>query len=523
MIDIPTDHGGAACSDLPDHSTIIACSGRHCCQSSITRIVYTRVRIVVVCKPRIQFFASGCLANQHMTPLPASITQAITGWGNHPVQSCRLYRPETRHDAAALLGAGGSGTYIGRGLGRSYGDAALNDDQNVVLMTRLDRMIDFDAETGVLTCEAGVSLQKIIELFLPRGFCPLVVPGTQFVTVGGAIAADVHGKNHHQDGSFGTSLIAFELLSPTGQILHCNRETNSDVFCATLGGMGMTGLVLTAQFRLHRVESAYLAIDQVKATDIEEILDIFEREDQRYRYSVAWIDCLARKTSLGRGVLIRGDHALAADLPRDLRDRPLSIPTRRSISVPFQTPAWLLNRQIVRSFNAAYYRLCSEGRRLVDFHSFFFPLDRVRHWNWLYGCRGFMQYQCVLSEASGRAGLLCILNHLGRSIPGSYLAVLKRLGPKGEGLLSFPMSGPTLCLDFPNLGQRLINLVRELDAIVLEHGGRVYLAKDACLQAKMLAPMYPRLEEFQRIQGHLDPEQQFSSSLARRIGLLEYR
>ena len=447
------------------------------------------------------------------------VSRNLSGWGRFPVEPCHLYRPEKQADTAAILECGPDPSYIARGLGRSYGDASLNRDAGAISTVRLNRLLAFDAETGVLECESGVSLAEIIEVFLPRGFFLPVTPGTKFVTLGGAIAADVHGKNHHQDGTIAQFICDFRLLTPTGLQLQCSRAENSQVFWATVGGMGLTGVIQSARLRLLRVESAYLAVDYEKAANLDAALDVMSASDDRYRYSVAWIDALERGSSLGRSVLMRANHA-AAEVAPPARD-PLAAPARRPLSVPFDLPALALNSLTVSAFNAVYYAGHANGSgRLVDFDRFFYPLDAIRDWNRLYGKRGFVQYQILLPLEGARAGLRVLLERLAGSRRASFLAVLKRFGEANPGLLSFPAPGWTLALDLP-VSRDLPDFLGLLDDVVVDHGGRVYLAKDAVLRPEKFARMYPRLDEFRAIKQRLDPEGRLSSSLARRLKLVD--
>jgi FAD/FMN-containing dehydrogenase len=441
----------------------------------------------------------------------------LGGWGRFPLARCYVFRAERRAAVAETLAAKAAPTFIARGLGRSYGDAALNADAGVVVHDRLDRMLAFDAARGELTCEAGVSFADIIRWGLPRGWFPPVTPGTKFVTVGGAIAADVHGKNHHRDGTLAMFLQAFTLLTADGDVLRCSREEHADVFWATVGGMGLTGMILDARLRLRAVESGWVRVDYRKARHLDETLGVFAASDAAAPYSVAWIDCLARGRATGRAVIMHGTHATAADVHAAGRAR---IPRGGgTLTVPVDVPGVLLNPLTMRLFNAAYYASHHDARgRLVDLERFFYPLDGVGHWNRLYGRRGFVQYQAVLPAESER-GLVALLERLSGSGRPSFLAVLKRLGPQNPGLLSFPREGYTLALDLP-VRAGLIEFLRELDRLVLDRGGRVYLAKDATATAEAVRVMYPRLDEFRAVKARLDPRGVLSSSLARRVGLV---
>ncbi len=449
-----------------------------------------------------------------------SVTMPLAGWGRFPIEPCHLYRPERQRELAALLASSDRRDYISRGLGRSYGDAALNRESGVISHLRLNRFLAFDPETAVLECEAGVSLAEILRYFLPRGFFLPVTPGTKFVTLGGAIAVDVHGKNHHRDGTVAKFLKDFKLLTPGGEILICSPASHSEIFWATLGGMGLTGVILSARLALRRVESAYVFVDYQKTRNFAEAIETMGESDRQYQYSVAWIDCLATGASLGRAVLIRGNHAPAAELPKGL-SKPLAAPSHQQWNLPINLPRLALNSLTVGMFNALFYTAHrNAARQVVDFEKFFYPLDAIHNWNRLYGKRGFVQYQLALPPESGRAGLAAILDRLARSRRSSFLGVLKCFGDANPGPLSFPVPGYTLARDLAVDGG-LKPFLRELDQMVLRHGGRVYLAKDAALSPETFAAMYPQLQRFRALKRRLDPKGALSSSLARRLKIVE--
>ncbi len=465
------------------------------------------------------------LHSLHATLVPVSRapderfeTRTLSGWGGFPTHASLLARPERRSVIAQLLGAPGVAMCTPRGLGRSYSDAALNDGGCVIDMTRLDRMLDFDPASGVLECEAGTSLSDIVHHFLPRGWFLAVTPGTRFVTVGGAIASDVHGKNHHRDGTVVSSVLSFTLQTGGGDLLRCSREEHSDVFWATLGGMGLTGVVLTARLRLRPVTSAYVSVDYAKAAHIDDALGRFALDDARYEYSVAWIDCLARGVAMGRAVLMRANHTPVNDLPASVRN-PLALPRRLALGVPFDLPGIALNRYSVGAFNAVYYHTHRHGsQRIVDLGRYFYPLDAISNWNRMYGRRGFTQYQVAFPQRTARDALVAVLERLTASRRASFLAVLKQFGAANQAPLSFPIPGFTLALDIP-VNDGTAEFVGQLNALALQYGGRVYLAKDAVLDAPTLSAMYPRAAEFVALARKLDPEGRISSSLARRVGL----
>ena len=412
-----------------------------------------------------------------------------------------------------------NGALIPRGLGRAYGDAALNP-QLTLSMLALDRMSAFDADTGLLTCEAGVTLADILKVFAPRGWFPAVVPGTKLVTVGGMIAADVHGKNHHRDGAFGAQVQSLRLALADGALRRCSRMEHSDLFNATVGGMGLTGVILEASFRLKPIETAFLQVETLAAKDLEETLALFE-DSADWPYSVAWLDCLARGAKLGRSLLTRAAFMASGELPRPLVQAPLRPAAKRLLTVPLDAPALLLNRASIGTFNELFYQhgRMRQGARPMHFDPYFFPLDRIDAWNRLYGRRGFVQYQCVLPKAESPAALAALLARVSASGRGSFLAVLKLLGPAGEGPLSFPLPGYTLSLDFP-MRDGTLDLLDALDGITHECGGRVYLAKDACCAPERLRRGYPRLDAFAEVRAQAaGADGKFASELSRRLRL----
>jgi FAD/FMN-containing dehydrogenase len=448
-----------------------------------------------------------------------SAVRPLSGWGRFPVETCRVFRPEKRASLSAILASAEEPSYIARGLGRSYGDAALNRGGGVICFERLNRMIAFDPRTGVLECEAGVTFAEILDCFLARGYFLPVTPGTKFVTLGGAIAHDVHGKNHHRAGTISNFVLDFRLQTPQGDVMTCSPRENPDVFWATVGGAGLTGLILSARLRLQRVETAYVLVDFLKVPNFGDAIDAMEESDHLYEFSVAWIDCLARGRTLGRSVLMRANAAKRSDLPAGSGD-PLSPRRRSERSLPFNFPPGLLNRFTVGAFNALFYgRHRTTSGRLADIDSFFYPLDSIRDWNRMYGRRGFVQYQLVFPLGTGRAGLAELLERVSASGRGSFLGVLKRFGNANAGLLSFPFPGYTLALDLPG-SDGLVAFLTDLDAIVLRHGGRLYLAKDAVTTPGSFAAMYPRLDEFRAVKARLDPDNRLSSSQARRLGIV---
>ena len=462
-----------------------------------------------------------------MTPTPhqpdaqRADRQSLAGWGLQPTVDCAVYRPASAAQLRDLIHRAHRAqheqqhTLISRGLGRSYGDPATNA-AGVALNSAMNRFLAFDDTTGIVTAQPGVSFADLIDALLPRGWFPSVTPGTKFVTLGGALAADVHGKNHHHDGSFNTCVIRFDLLTPTGETITCSRDENAEVFWATLGGMGLTGFILTITLQMLRVTSSQLDVQTTRVASLDAMLEHFDNTDEQHRYSVAWIDCIARGIKLGRGVVMQGSHA-TGNGTTDLQPA-----KRRSKTVPFHFPKQALNALAVKAFNTAYYARHGTGQHAEGFDPFFYPLDAVHHWNRVYGKRGFVQYQPVFPEKDGAAGVRAVIEKLSDAKRSSFLAVLKRMGGQTVGPLGFPMAGLTLAVDMPR-SPGLQAFLHELDTIVLDHGGRIYLAKDAQMQRETFAAMYPRLDEFQEIQRRLDPDAIMSSTQARRLGIVGER
>jgi decaprenylphospho-beta-D-ribofuranose 2-oxidase len=444
----------------------------------------------------------------------------LEGWGRHPRVSTTSLSVTSPLDATCWVRDERLASIIPRGLGRAYGDCAVDDRGAVICTTSWDGMLSWDPQRKILECEAGVSLADIIETFLPQGCFLPTTPGTKFVTVGGAIAADIHGKNHHRVGSFGEFVEDLRLLSASGEVVRCSREENADLFFATLGGMGLTGVILSARFRLVPVGSAFVTVDYRRTGDLSQTLSAFDSDDDRYEHSVAWVDCLATGSSLGRGVVMQGNWAAAADVPPPALDNPLARRRKRVTTVPFVPPVSPLQRWTVAAFNSCFYWKHNDCRQTVDLETFFYPLDAVQHWNRLYGPRGFIQYQAFFPAATSRDGLPELLGRIAASGQASFLAVLKKCGHADGGVLSFLEPGHTLALDLPYNPAATPALCRDLDAILLRYGGRLYLAKDAMTDAETFQRMYPRLPEFQRIKRSVDPQSRFSSMQARRLGIV---
>ena len=437
----------------------------------------------------------------------------ISNWGKYPVVSAPLIRYEAGRSLNEELK---NLNWIPRGMGRCYGDASLG--HAMVSGLGLRRLLAFDELTGILSCEAGVTFADLLETFVPRGWFPPVTPGTKFVSLGGAIASDVHGKNHHSEGAFSRHVLRFDLLLASGEVVTCSANQHPDLFHATFGGMGLTGLILRLTLVLKPIGTSQIDMESIKARNLEEILDISEQFGDA-TYSMAWIDCLSRGSSRGRSILMKGEHATPEQLGAAQRENPLAIPQKRKLNVPIDFPAFVLNPLSIKAFNFLYYhkQLARRVRKLTDYDSFFYPLDAIHNWNRIYGKRGFVQYQCVFPRAASREGLGEVLDRTARANMGSFLAVLKLFGPQ-QGLMSFPMEGYTLALDFP-VSNRLFPFLDALDEVVAGLGGRVYLTKDARLKPEMLARMYPNLPRFQDVLREVDPEGRIRSLQSERLGI----
>ncbi|MFF1292062.1 MULTISPECIES: FAD-binding protein [unclassified Streptomyces] len=445
-------------------------------------------------------------------------TVSVTGWGRTAPTTARLIRPRTYEEAAAAVRDCGPRGGIARGLGRAYGDAAQNAGGAVLDMTGLDRVHVIDAADGIVLCDAGVSLHRLMRVLLPLGWFVPVTPGTRQVTVGGAIGADIHGKNHHVCGAFSRHVLSFELLTADGEVRTVSRGT--PLFDATTGGMGLTGVILTATVQLQPVETALLSVDTERARDLDDLMARLSASDDRYRYSVAWIDLLARGAATGRAVLTRGNHAPLEALGTRARREPLAFRTSRLPAMPAHLPEGLLTRTTVGLFNELWYRKAPRARtgQLQSISAFFHPLDGVPHWNRVYGRGGLVQYQFVVGYGQEET-LRRIVRRVSERRCPSFLAVLKRFGDADPGWLSFPVPGWTLALDIPASLPGLGALLDELDEEVAAAGGRVYLAKDSRLRPELLAAMYPRLDDFRALRAELDPRAVFVSDLSRRLSL----
>jgi decaprenylphospho-beta-D-ribofuranose 2-oxidase len=434
-----------------------------------------------------------------------TVTTTISGWGGYPKKEAQVFTPLSLSGCQSQLQQ--NEALLARGMGRSYGDSA--NAATILQTTYLNHFIAFDSDTGLLTVEAGVMLREILKVTVKHGWFLPVTPGTSFVTVGGAIASDVHGKNHHVAGTFGQHIVSMTLLLGTGEMVTTSPNELPDLFHATCGGMGLTGVILTASIQLVPIKSAYIKQKTIKVGALEEVCEAFEEHGES-TYSVAWIDCLATGKYLGRSVLMVGEHAEIGKLELTIED---------PINIPIHTPAALLNSLTMRAFNHAYYAKANHLKtQTVSLLPYFYPLDAIGGWNKLYGKAGFVQYQFVLPKTDGVANMRTILTQIALSGAGSFLAVFKQFGAANQNLLSFPIDGYTLALDF-KVSLANFAVLQKLDELVMSMGGRVYLTKDALMQEKTFKTTYPHWQSFEAVREKYGAIGKFASAQSKRLGL----
>ena len=446
----------------------------------------------------------------------ADAAAMLTGWGRTAPTRAQVGCPASVMDVMAAVASAGPRGVLARGMGRSYGDAAQNAGGLVLTLRRLDAISPIEAVSGELTCGAGVSLDALLRHSVPRGWFVPVTPGTRQVSLGGAVAADVHGKNHHSDGSLGRHVTRLELVDGRGELRRLTPD--DELFWATVGGMGLTGVITSVTVRMIRIDSAWMAVETRRTADLDDTMASLVGGDTVHRYSVAWIDCLARGSGLGRGVVTSGEHLPAAQLEGAAREQPLSFAPHTRLTAPPWAPGGLLGRRCVSAFNELYYRQAPRSAEQATVHlaEYFHPLDAIAHWNRLYGRPGFVQYQFVTPGAATVHAVLKLLQHADAPV---LLAVLKRFGPASGAPLSFPAPGWTLALDIPARAPGLAAALDAADRLVLDSGGRVYLAKDARIARTVFAAMYPELDRWRQLRTAADPHGVFTSDLARRLQL----
>ncbi|MGH8321942.1 MAG: FAD-binding oxidoreductase [Gammaproteobacteria bacterium] len=427
-----------------------------------------------------------------------------TSWGRFPRTSQRVLSIQYRDQPIPQV----EGYLLPYGNGRSYGDCCLNDGGTLLHTRKLDRFIAFDTDRGTLCCESGVLLSEILALCVPHGWFLPVSPGTQYVTLGGAIANDVHGKNHHKAGAFGCHVTRFELLRSDGRRLLCTPQQNTGWFAASIGGLGLTGLITWAEIQLKHIENPWLETETHRFSNLDEFFVLSETSDHDYEYTVAWVDCAAKGKSLGRGLFMRGNHAPAGTAPQK-RFR------RRQWAVPVSPPISLITPLTLKAFNWLYYHRQRQPveHALTNYIPYFYPLDSISNWNKIYGPCGFLQYQCVVPPAMAPAAIAELMGRVAASCKGSFLAVLKQFGDRpSPGLMSFPRAGTTLALDFPNTGDSTLRLLNQLDEVVANAGGAVYPAKDARMAGEHFRQYFPNWSKFKEF-----IDTRFSSSFWRRV------
>jgi decaprenylphospho-beta-D-ribofuranose 2-oxidase len=435
--------------------------------------------------------------------------KSITNWNNYPVVEAKEISFDFQKDLVVKL----AHSSIPHGNGRCYGDASLYSD--VVNTLRFDKVLAFNELHGIITCQSGVLLSDLLQIIVPRGWFLPVTPGTKFITVGGAVASDVHGKNHHVDGSFSRHIVSMTVLTGTGETLVCSKHKNSDLFWATCGGMGLTGIIMEVEFRLKRIQSSYIRQKQIKASNLDEVMELFDANTDS-TYSVAWIDCLKSGKNFGRSILMLGEHATTDETRPSNK---LTVREKALLTVPFHFPSFVLNGYSMKIFNALIYakNYRKEMNSVVHYDGFFYPLDSILEWNKVYGKKGFVQYQFVLPFEASKEGLKNILGRISKMGVASFLAVLKLFGEQDD-LISFPMRGYTLALDFP-IRPGLFDFLDELDQVVAGYGGRIYLSKDARMKKEIFWKTYPYAKEFKDILKKYDPDDRFNSHLAQRLTL----
>ena len=435
-------------------------------------------------------------------------TTALESWGRYPRAKQAAVPLYWSSDMPPLHSI--PGTVLPYGCGRSYGDVCLNDGGTLLTTTRMDHFLAFDSAAGRLQCEAGVCLDQVLDLIVPQGWFLPVTPGTKFITVAGAVANDIHGKNHHRMGTFGEHVCGLELLRSDGTRRICSSTQNPELFRATIGGLGLTGLILWVEFQLQRIQTPFIKVENIKYSGLADFFKLVQESEAAFEHTVAWVDCLASGARLGKGIFMRGNTATSAEAGAARGSG-----SKRQLTFPFDAPNWLLNRLSVTVFNALYYHKQQREleTRVVHYAPFFYPLDAILDWNRMYGRRGFFQYQFVAPIAAGESVVSRVLEKVSKSGAASFLAVMKTFGYRPPaGMLSFPRQGVTLAMDLANQGEKTLRLLNDLDEVVMGSGGVLYPAKDARMSPQSFEASYPNWREFAKF---IDPH--FSSSFWRRV------
>lgn len=439
----------------------------------------------------------------------------IANWGNYPVIEADEFRFSSTEELRKVLTRDDK-PYISRGNGRCYGDASL--EGNTLSTLSCDYVLSFDHALGIFECEAGLTLDQILEIIVPKGWFLPVTPGTKYITVGGAVASDIHGKNHHVDGSFCDHVMEMDIMLASGEVVTCSPFYNEELFEVTRGGMGLTGIILRVKFKLKKIQTSFIRQIQLKAANLQELLHLFH-EYKEYTYTMSWIDCLKSGNGFGRSILMAGEHAEPDELSDKQKREMLKPYSDTMFTFPVNLPSFVLNQYSVKAFNFFYYQKNTKKiiNNIIPYDPFFYPLDKILEWNKGYGKNGFLQYQFVLPMESSEQGMIDILTRINKKGMGSFLAVFKIFG-KQNGLISFPMEGCTLALDFP-IRKDLFPFLDELDQVVLDYGGRLYLTKDARMKREIFWKSYPNASRFKALVKKYNPDFKFRSLQSDRLGI----
>ena len=430
------------------------------------------------------------------------IKKQISGWGRYPLSNSNIIRPKNIQECRNTLNK----ILIPRGMGRSYGDSAIN---NTVLETNyLDNLLNLNEANGILTCSSGISLNDILNFIVPKGWFIPVSPGTSYATIGGAIASDVHGKNHHHSGTLGKYVLSIKLMLGNGEVVEINQNYLSDLFYATCGGMGLTGLILEASLKLLPIKSSKINQTKIRSRSLEETCDIF-KENEKSTYSVAWLDCLGNESSKGKGIIILGEHDKNSDL---------KLIKNKNFNIGINFPSFFINKFFISIFNKINHASCNNNSKKVDLFSYFYPLDKITNWNRLYGKKGFIQYQFVIPADNAVKNIKLILKKFTKLEMYPILSVLKKFGKQNKNLLSFPMLGYTLALDF-KYSNDISKKINQVDEIIADMGGKIYLTKDALMSEKIFKKTYKKWEEFETIREKYGALNKFQSYQSIRLGL----